>query len=105
ARERGLPLTVHVSQSVVEVREMLRRHGMTPIQWAQALDLLGPGAILGHALFLDSHSWVRHWTRTDLAILADSGVAVAHCPTPFARYGQIMEHFGAYRRAGVVMGL
>jgi cytosine/adenosine deaminase-related metal-dependent hydrolase len=105
ARERNLPFTVHVSQSVVEVREMLHRHGMTPIQWAQSLDLLGPGAILGHALFLDTHSWVRHWTRTDLAILGDSGAAVAHCPTPFARYGQIMEHFGAYRDAGVIMGL
>jgi 5-methylthioadenosine/S-adenosylhomocysteine deaminase len=105
ARDRNLPFTVHVSQSVVEVREMLRRHGLTPIQWAQSLDLLGPGAIFGHALFLDTHSWVRHWTKTDLNILADHAVAVAHCPTPFARYGQIMEHFGAYLGAGVVMGL
>jgi len=105
AHERNLPFTVHVSQSVVEVNEMIRRHGLTPIQWADAIGILGPGAILGHALFLDTHSWVRWWTRTDLAILADSGAAVAHCPTPFARYGQIMEHFGAYRDAGVTMGL
>jgi len=105
AGERKLPLTVHVSQSVSEVREMIRRHGRTPIQWADDLGLLGPGAILGHALFLDTNSWVRHWTRTDLAILAESGCAVAHCPTPFARYGQTMENFGDYLRAGVVMGL
>ncbi len=105
ARERKLPFTVHVSQSVNEVREMIRRHGMTPIQWAQQLDLLGPGAILGHALFLDTHSWVRWHSRRDLAILGDSGTAVAHCPTPFARYGQIMEHFGAYLGAGVTMGM
>jgi len=105
ARERKLPLTVHVSQSVSEVREMIRRHGKTPIQWAHAIGILGPGAILGHALFLDTHSWVRHWTKTDLAILADSGCAVAHCPTPFARYGQTMENFGDYLRAGVTMGL
>jgi len=105
ARDRNLPFTVHVSQSVNEVREMIRRHGLTPIQWANELGILGPGAILGHALFLDTHSWVRHWTKSDLAILGDSGVAVAHCPTPFARYGQIMEHFGDYVRAGVVMGL
>jgi cytosine/adenosine deaminase-related metal-dependent hydrolase len=105
ARERGLPFTVHVSQSVVEVREMIRRHGRTPVQWAHDLGLLGPGAILGHALFLDTNSWVRHWTKTDLAILGESGCAVAHCPTPFARYGQTMENFGDYLRAGVVMGL
>jgi cytosine/adenosine deaminase-related metal-dependent hydrolase len=100
-----LPLTVHVSQSVSEVREMIRRHGKTPVQWAHAIGILGPGAILGHGLFLDTHSWVRHWTKTDLAILADSGCAVAHCPTPFARYGQTMENFGDYLRAGVTMGL
>ncbi len=105
SRERGLPFTIHVSQSVNEVREMIRRHGMTPIQWAHQLDILGPGAILGHALFLDTHSWVRWHSKTDLAILGDSGAAVAHCPTPFARYGQVMEHFGAYLGAGVRMGL
>ena len=105
ARERGLPFTVHAAQSVVEVREMIRRHGQTPIQWAHALGLLGPGTILAHALYLDTHSWVRWHTRTDLTILGDTGTAVAHCPTPFARYGHVLEDFGAYLRAGVVMGL
>jgi len=105
ARARGLPLTVHISQSVSEVREMLRRHRRTPIQWAESLGILGRGTILGHAMLIDTHSWVRWWTRRDLAIMAETGVAVAHCPTPFARYGQILESFGDYLRAGVVMGL
>jgi cytosine/adenosine deaminase-related metal-dependent hydrolase len=105
ARERGVPFTLHVSQSVTEVREMIRRHGMTPVQWADDLGLLGPGTILGHALFLDTHSWVRWHTKSDLKLLGDSGTAVAHCPTPFARYGHVMEHFGDYLRAGVTMGL
>lgn len=105
ARERGLPFTVHAAQSVIEVREMIRRHGQTPIQWAHALGLLGPGTILAHALYLDQHSWVRWHTRDDLGILGDTGTAVAHCPTPFARYGHVMEDFGAYLRAGVVMGI
>ncbi len=105
ARERGLPFTLHVAQSVTEVREIIRRHGKTPVQWALDLGLLGPGAILGHALFLDSHSWVRWHSKPDLAILGDTGTAVAHCPTPFARYSHVMENFGDYLRAGVTMGL
>ena len=105
ARERGLPFTVHVSQSVNEVREMIRRHGKTPIQWAHEIGILGPDTILGHALFLDTHSWIRWWTETDLELIADTGSSVAHCPTPFARYGQIMESFGEYLRVGVNMGL
>ena len=105
ARERGLPFTLHVAQSVTEVREMIRRHGLTPVQWAHSLGLLGPGTILGHALYLDRHSWVRWHTKCDLPMLGDSGTAVAHCPTPFARYGHLMEDFGAYLEAGVVMAL
>ena len=105
ARERGLPFTVHVSQSVNEVREMIRRHGKTPIQWAEEIGILGPDTILGHALFLDTHSWIRWWTETDLKLIAETGSSVAHCPTPFSRYGQIIESFGGYLRAGINMGL
>jgi 5-methylthioadenosine/S-adenosylhomocysteine deaminase len=105
AREGGLPFTVHVAQSVVEVQEMIRRHGKTPVAWAQEIGILGPGTILGHALFLDTHSWIRWWTKSDLATIAQSGAAVAHCPTPFARYGQIMENLGDYLRAGVTVGI
>ena len=105
ARERGLPFTVHIAQSVNEVQEMIRRHGKTPVQWAYEIGILGPETILGHALFLDSHSWIRWWTKTDLALIAQTGSSVAHCPTPFARYGQVMENFGDYLRAGVNMGL
>ncbi len=105
ARERGIPFTVHIAQSVLEVQEMIRRHGKTPVQWAHEIGILGPDTILGHALFLDTHSWIRWWTKTDLALIADTGSSVAHCPTPFARYGQVMENFGDYLRAGVNMGL
>src|SRR5215469_13849312 len=105
ARERGIPFTVHIAQSVNEVQEMIRRHGKTPVQWAYEIGMLGPETILGHALFLDTHSWIRWWTKTDLALIADTGCSVAHCPTPFARYGQVMENFGDYLRAGVNMGL
>jgi cytosine/adenosine deaminase-related metal-dependent hydrolase len=105
AQERKIPFTVHIAQGVSEVQEMIRRHGQTPIQWAADTGLLGPTTILGHAIFLDSHSWVRWWTKSDLKAIADNGCTVAHCPTPFVRYGQIMENFGDYLRAGVNMGL
>ena len=64
ARERGIPFTVHIAQSVNEVQEMIRRHGMTPVQWAHEIGILDLGTILGHALFLDTHSWIRWWTKT-----------------------------------------
>jgi 5-methylthioadenosine/S-adenosylhomocysteine deaminase len=105
AQDRKLPFTVHIAQGVSEVMEMIRRHGKTPIQWAAETGLLGPTTILGHAIFLDSHSWVRWWTKSDLKLIAENGCTVAHCPTPFVRYGQILENFGDYLRAGVNMGI
>ncbi|MCJ2126957.1 amidohydrolase family protein [Methylobacterium sp. J-077] len=105
ALERGTPFTLHLAQGVLELQEMTRRHGVTSIRHAADLGILGPGTILGHAIFLDTHSWIRGWTRDDLRLLAESGCAVAHCPTPFARYGHLLESFGAYVRAGITMAL
>jgi len=105
ARERGLPLQIHAAQSVVEFHEIMRRHGKTPIEFLGAAGVLAPNAILGHAIFLDHHSWL-HWpTRNDLTRLAETGTTVAHCPTVFSRRGITLEDVGAYRRAGVNLGI
>src|SRR5215469_13821404 len=105
AEERNLPLTVHCAQSVNEFQVMVDRHGKSPIQFARDLDILSPRTVLGHAMFIDEHSWVRWHTRVDLGQLAETGTHVAHCPSPFARYGHMLEDFGRYRRAGVNLGI
>jgi len=105
ARDRGLPWTTHVAQSVLEHQEMVRRHGITPVQYLAQLGLLGEGTILGHAITIDQSSWIRWHSDQDLGLLGDSGTAVAHCPTPFMRYGTTLEHFGKYLDAGVVLAI
>ena len=105
AEERGLAIQIHAAQSVVEFQEMTRRHGITPIQWLDEIGFLGPGTIVGHAIFLDHHSWVRWHGRRDLDLLANSGTSVAHCPTVFLRRGILLESLGGYLRAGVNCGL
>jgi 5-methylthioadenosine/S-adenosylhomocysteine deaminase len=105
ARERRLPLQIHAAQSVVEFQEIVRRHGRTPIEWLKQIGVLGANAIIGHAIFLDHHSWL-HWpTRNDLSALAETGTTVAHCPTVFSRRGIVLEDFGRYRAAGVNLGI
>jgi cytosine/adenosine deaminase-related metal-dependent hydrolase len=100
-----LPLTVHCAQSVNEFQEMIDRHGKSPVQFAHDLGILSARTVLGHAIFIDEHSWVRWHTRIDLGLLAESGTHVAHCPSPFARYGHTLEDFGRYRRSGVNLGI
>ena len=102
---RNLPFTTHCSQSVNEFNEMTNRHGITPVQWANSLGILTGNSILGHAIFIDQHSWLHWHTARDLAILAETATSIAHCPSPFARYGQTLEHLGRYREAGVNIGM
>ena len=106
ARDLGVRMTIHGAQSQVEVREMVRRHGVTSVQWLARIGLLGPDLLLAHAIFLGHHSDVR-WKEgpDELALLRESGTAVAHCPWPYARRGITMETFGRYVRAGVTVGL
>jgi cytosine/adenosine deaminase-related metal-dependent hydrolase len=105
AEERAVPLHTHAAQSLVEFREMTRRHGLTPIQWLETLGVLGPGTIIAHAIFLDDHSWITWGTKRDLDILAQSGAAVAHCPNNFLRHGILLESFARYRAAGIDIGI
>ena len=78
------------------------RHDADP--GGQDIGLLGPTHRHRPCHLPDTHSWIRWHTKNDIRLLAESGCSVAHCPTPFARYG-IMESFGDYVRAGINMGI
>lgn len=64
--------------------------------------------------FLQRHGWLRpgtwlaHGTRLkpdEIRLLADSGVGLAHCPRTVLRLGFGVPAIGAYRRAGLAVGL
>ncbi|RYE30757.1 MAG: N-ethylammeline chlorohydrolase, partial [Hyphomicrobiales bacterium] len=105
AKRRGLPWQIHAAQSTVEFHEITRRHGVSPIQWLEKLGVLGDTTIVGHGIFLDDYPRVAWHSRRDLALLAETGTMVAHCPTVFMRRGIALDDFGRYRRAGVRIGL
>src|SRR3989454_6272720 len=104
ADERQRPWQLHTSQSVIEFNEMLGRHGKTPVAWLSDLGVLGPNAILGHAIVIGGSSWTNY-PAGDVAIMADAGCSVAHAVWVFARRGVVMESFASYRRAGGNMSL
>ena len=105
AREHAMPLQIHAGQSLVEFQEMVRRHGQTPIEFLDALGLLGPETIVSHGIFLNDHPWL-HWPQAnDFDRLARSGAAVAHCPTVFARRGIALHWVARYLAAGINLGI
>lgn len=105
AKDRGVPITLHAAQTMAEHEELVRRTGMTAVQYLESIGILDERLILGHCIFIDSHSWTRERTETDMALLARRGTTVAHCPVTFSRSGMILESIGRYRRAGVNVGI
>jgi 5-methylthioadenosine/S-adenosylhomocysteine deaminase len=105
ADQSGRRLSTHIAQCAPEVFEMIRRHNMTPVQWAAEQGLLSAGTILAHCILIDEHPQIRWHTQKDLDLIAESGASVAHCPQPFARYGIGLDHIGRYRSRGVTVGL
>ena len=105
ARHRGLVFQTHCAQSVPEFRTMVARTGVTPVRWLADLGVLDASTTLGHAIYLDHHSALAWHGREDLAILAEHGVSVAHCPITFSRWGTAMEDFARYRDAGVRLAM
>lgn len=105
ARDKGLPFQLHAGEAMMEFLEITRRHGVSQVQLLARERMLGPDVTLGHGLFLDHHSWLHWSTRADIGLIADHQTSVAHCPTPFSRYGITLEHFGRYLEAGINMGI
>lgn len=104
SKAMGVPLALHVSQSVPEFLEMTRRNGCTPIEWLNSIGFLSERCILGHCIIPGESSWANY-QADDIGILADTGANVAHAVWVFARRGIAMESFARYQARGVNMTL
>lgn len=105
AKKRKIPVQLHAAQSVVEFREMVRRHGQTPIEWLETIGFLGRDTIVGHCIFVDEHSWINWPFCKDIERVSSSETSVAHCPVNFGRRGILLQNFGKYRSLGINIGI
>lgn len=71
ARETGVPVTTHVSESDWEHGHVLARHGCSDAHSLDRFGLLQPGSVLAHGCFLG---------QDDMALIAAREAGVAHCP-------------------------
>lgn len=71
ARELGLKLHIHLSETRSEVDDCVREHGMTPVRYLDSLGFLGPDVIAAHVVHVDEE---------EASILARRGVTISHCP-------------------------
>jgi 5-methylthioadenosine/S-adenosylhomocysteine deaminase len=106
----GLPMATHLAESVAE-REFLLdgtgdwsafAHmlvpppGVTGIRMLSAAGLLSPGLTAAHCVHVDDE---------EIALLADAGVGVAHCPRSNGILGCGVAPVAALRAAGIPVGI
>ena len=78
ARERGLRLHTHLSETAESVDVCRERYGMRPVPWLAERGWSGPDVWFAHAVHVDDD---------ELRMLAASGTGIAHCPQSNARLG------------------
>ena len=72
ADQLQLPIHLHIHETVTEVEDSIKQYGERPLSRLNKLGLLTPSLIGVHAVQV---------TNTELALLAQHGCSVAHCPT------------------------
>lgn len=114
ARDQGRPVAVHIAESQAE-SDLLERAagpfaemwksrdialpslpGRSPLAWLETHDVLGPRTLCIHAVRADA---------ADIARLGRHNCGVAHCPRSNRRHGHGDAPLGAFRNAGLKVGL
>jgi 5-methylthioadenosine/S-adenosylhomocysteine deaminase len=90
--ENNLVFVTHASESKAEVQSVRAQTGKTPIGYLHAKKLLGPKTLLAHCVHLDDE---------EIALLAELGVSVAHCPESNLKLGNGVARVPDMLKAGV----
>jgi len=97
ARENGLLIHIHLSETEEEIQSCLRNHGMRPVQYLESLGFLGPHVIACHCVWLD---------EGEIDILQGNGVRVVHNPISNMKLtvGSVFPYL-SLRQRGVIISL
>lgn len=95
AHEAGLPTHFHANETTDEVDPIVSEHGTRPLLYADELARL-ENTHVAHAVHVDDR---------EIELLADRGVAVAHCPAANMKLASGLAPVERMRQAGVSVAL
>ena len=96
ARDKGVMLHTHLAENEEDIAYSLEKFGCRPGQYAQELGWVGPDVWHAHCVKLDA---------SEIALFAQTGTGVAHCPCSNCRLGSGIAPVRAMRDAGVPVGI
>jgi 5-methylthioadenosine/S-adenosylhomocysteine deaminase len=91
-----LPVNTHLHETLDEIRESESKFGMRPIARLEKIGLLGPAFTAVHAVHLDP---------AEIALLAQLGCSVAHCPASNLKLGSGIAPVARMLDAGINVGI
>ena len=94
--ELNLPVTMHVHETAHEVEDAVAKNGQRPLQRLENLDLVNPNLVAVHMTQL---------TAAEIAMLAQSGAHVVHCPESNLKLASGFCPVAALLQAGVNVAL
>ena len=92
ARRYSVPIHTHLAETRTEVADCYVRHRMSPVELLATWDVFSVPTIAAHCV---------HVTPSDIAVLAEHDVSVAHCPKSNAKLGSGIAPIARMRAAGV----
>jgi 8-oxoguanine deaminase len=96
AREHGVRLHTHLAETLDEQRYTLDTVGRRPVDYLDSLGWVAEDVWFAHAV---------HVEPAEIALFADRGAGVCHCPTSNMRLASGIAPVQDYRAAGVPVGL
>ncbi|WP_386625675.1 8-oxoguanine deaminase [Sulfitobacter geojensis] len=96
ARDKGVMMHTHLAENDEDIAYSLEKFGCRPGQYAESLGWVGRDVWHAHCVKLDA---------TEIALFAQTGTGVAHCPCSNCRLGSGIAPVRALRDAGVPVGL
>lgn len=96
AESLELPVHVHVQETAEEVAASVREHGRRPLARLDALGLVNDRLLAVHAV---------HVTEEEIALLAERGSHVAHCPAANLKLASGIAPVAALLAAGANVGI
>lgn len=96
AEEHNLPLMIHLAETQDELKQIEERYGCRPVELLDRVGLLTSGTIVAHCV---------HLTEEEVALLAERGVVVAHCPQCNMKISSGVAPIAALNKAGACVTL
>ncbi len=94
--QTGLPMQIHLHETLAEIRQSEAQFGMRPVARLERLGLVGPALTAVHGVHLDDQ---------EVALFAQRGVTIAHCPASNLKLASGIATVARYLDAGVSVGI